>query len=52
MEIQQLLKLSFWTICGVVTCTYNPANLKAKFWNGVGSIPVGGNRPLIREWIV
>ena len=36
----------------VVVCTCNPATLKAKFLNGVDSIPVGGNSPSIGEWIV
>ena len=38
MEIQELLKLSLWIISGVVAWTYNPAKLKAKFWNVLGSI--------------
>ena len=37
---------------GVMTCTCNPATLEAEFWNGVSSIPVGGNSPLIGWWIV
>ena len=32
--------------------TYNPAILEAEFWNDVGSISVGGNKPSIGEWIV
>ena len=36
----------------VVVCTCNPATLKAKFLNGVDSIPVGGNSPSIGGWIV
>ena len=31
----------------VVACTCNPASEEAEFRNGVGSIPVGGNSPLI-----
>ena len=37
---------------GVMACTWNPANLEAEFWNGMSSIPVGGNGPLIDRWIV
>ena len=44
---------------GLVACASNPASLEAEFWNGVGSIPVGGkggggvnNSPSIGEWIV
>ena len=37
---------------GVVTCTCNPAALKAEFQNGVGSVPVGGNSLSIGEGIV
>ena len=37
---------------GVVGWTCNPATLEAEFWNGVGSIPVGGNSPSIGGWIV
>ena len=37
---------------GVVACTYIPATLEAKFRNGVGLIPVGGNSPSIGGWIV
>ena len=37
---------------GVVACTCNPATLEAEFRNRVGSIPVGGNSPLIGGWIV
>ena len=33
-------------------CIYNPTTLEAEFWNGVGSIPVGGNSPSIGGWIV
>ena len=36
----------------VVACTCNPATLEAEFRNGVGSIPVVGNSPLIGGWIV
>ena len=36
----------------VVACTCNPATLEAKFRNRVGSIPAGGNSPLIGGWIV
>ena len=32
--------------------TCNKATLKAKFRNGVGSIPVGGNSPSVGGWIV
>ena len=39
-------------LLGVVACTCNPATLEAKFLNGVGSIPVEGNSPLIGGWIV
>ena len=35
-----------------VACVCNPATLEAKFWNDVGSIPVGGTSPSIGEWIV
>ena len=35
-----------------VACTCNPATLEAEFRDGVGSIPVGGNSPLIGGWIV
>ena len=37
---------------GVVACTCNPATLEAEFWNGMSSIPVGGNSPSIGWWIV
>ena len=37
---------------GVVACNFNPATLKAKFWNDVGSIPVGGEHPSRGGWIV
>ena len=37
---------------GVVACTCNSATLEAEFWNGVGSIPVGGNSPSVGGWIV
>ena len=37
---------------GVVTCTYNPVTLEHEFRNGVGSIPIGGNGPSIRGWIM
>ena len=39
-------------LTGVVACTCNPATLKAEFWSGVASIPVGGNSPSIDGWIV
>ena len=39
-------------VSSVVACTCNPATLEAKFWNGVGLIPVGGNSPSIGGWIV
>ena len=29
-----------------------PAILEAELWNGVGSIPVGGNSALIGVWIM
>ena len=32
---------------GVLACKYNPAILQADFWEGVGSIPVGGNSPSV-----
>ena len=35
------------TLHHVVPCTCNPATLEAESWNGVGSIPVGGNSLLI-----
>ena len=31
--------------------TCNLATLEVDFWNGVGSMPVGGNSPSIGEWI-
>ena len=37
---------------GVVACTCNPATQEAEFGNGVGSISVGGDSPLIGGWIV
>ena len=37
---------------GVVACTCNPAALEVEFRNGVASIPVWGNSPLIGGWIV
>ena len=37
---------------GVVVCTCNTATLEAKFWNDVGSMPVGGNSPSIGGWTV
>ena len=37
---------------GVVACNCNPATLKAKFWNGVGSVLVEGNSLSIGGWIV
>ena len=30
----------------------NPATLEAKFRDGVGSVPVGGNSPSIGGWIL
>ena len=36
----------------VVACTCNPATLEIEFRNVVGSIPVGGNSPLLGWWIV
>ena len=33
---------------GVVVCTCNLATLEAKYQNGVGSKPVGGNSPSVR----
>ena len=36
---------------GVVAYTFNPASVKAKFRNNVGSISVGGNSPWIGGWI-
>ena len=32
--------------------SYNSGKLEIEFWNGVGSIPVGGNSPSIYWWIV
>ena len=37
---------------GVVACMCDPATLEAKFQNGVGLIPVGGNSPSIGGYIV
>ena len=37
---------------GVVACACNPATLETGFWNGVRSIPVGGNTPSIGGCIV
>ena len=37
---------------GIVACTCNRATLEAEFWNGVGSIPVGGKIPSIDGWVV
>ena len=39
-------------VLGLVACTCNPASLGAKFQNGVGLRPVGGNSFLIGGWIV
>ena len=39
-----------WGSPGVVACTCNPATLEPKYWNVVGSIPVGGNSPSIGGW--
>ena len=45
------MKENSWSMY-LVTCTCNPATLKAEFPNGVGSMPVGGNSPSIGGWIV
>ena len=45
--IKNLLVIQPCIQFNVVVCTRNPANLEAKFRNGVGSIPVMGNSPLI-----
>ena len=37
---------------GMVACTCNPTTLETKFRNGMGSLPVGDNRPSIGGWIV
>ena len=37
---------------GVVAFTCNPVTLEVEFRNGVGSVPVRCNSPLIGEWIV
>ena len=37
---------------GVVPCVCNLATLETEFCNGVGSVPVRGNNPLIGWWIV
>ena len=36
---------------GVVACTCNSATLEAASWNGVGSIPVGGNKQSFDGWV-
>ena len=41
------LSLHACSVPGVVACTFNPATLKAEYWNGVVTIPVGGNSPSI-----
>ena len=43
--IKNLLVIQACIQCNVVACTCNPANLEAKFRNGVGSIPVMGKSP-------
>ena len=40
------------SLLGVVACICNPATSEAEFRNDVGSVPVGGNSPLIGGWIV
>ena len=35
-----------------MACTCNSSTSEAEFWNGVGSIPIGGNSPSIGGWIV
>lgn len=35
----------------VATCTCNPSTLEAKFQNGVGLMPIGGNNSSIGGWI-
>ena len=37
---------------GALACTCDPPELKTKFWNSVGLIPVDCNIPSIDVWIV
>ena len=48
LELRQEVTL----VPSVVACTCNLAASKVKFWNGVGSTPVGDNSPSIGGWIV
>ena len=49
--LKQILQARYFQ-SDVVACTCNSATEEAEFWNGVGSIPLGGNSPLIGGWIM
>ena len=50
LQVFSMLWFSWYT--SWVACICNPNTLETTFWNGVGSITIGGSNPSICGWIV